>query len=105
MKFLNGKTAGCNLHQTVYFMRVPQMRFSLQFKHMSQYAAIWVVESRFPLWFPQGEVLYRVRWKNYTSDEDTWEPEAHLEDCREVLLAYRKKLAEVKAKKDTGMVS
>ncbi|KAJ8409901.1 hypothetical protein AAFF_G00209420 [Aldrovandia affinis] len=43
-----------------------------------------------------GEVLYRVRWKNYTSDEDTWEPEAHLEDCREVLLAYRKKLAEAK---------
>lgn len=48
----------------------------------------------------QGEVLYRVRWKNYCSDDDTWEPEAHLEDCREVLLAFKKSLAEAKAKKE-----
>lgn len=48
----------------------------------------------------QGEVLYRVRWKNYCSDDDTWEPEAHLEDCREVLLAFKKSQAEVKAKKE-----
>lgn len=53
----------------------------------------------------QGEVLYRVRWKNYTSDDDTWEPEAHLEDCREVLLAYKKSLAEIKAKKESSVVS
>lgn len=49
---------------------------------------------------PQGEVLYRVRWKNYCSDDDTWEPEAHLEDCREVLLAFKKSMAEIKAKKE-----
>lgn len=49
---------------------------------------------------PQGEVLYRVRWKNYCSDDDTWEPEAHLEDCREVLLAFKKSWAEAKAKKE-----
>uniref|UniRef100_A0A8D3A4C4 M-phase phosphoprotein 8 n=1 Tax=Scophthalmus maximus TaxID=52904 RepID=A0A8D3A4C4_SCOMX len=48
----------------------------------------------------QGEVLYRVRWKNYCSDDDTWEPEAHLEDCREVLLAFKKSMAELKAKKE-----
>ncbi|KAK0144745.1 M-phase phosphoprotein 8 [Merluccius polli] len=46
------------------------------------------------------EVLYRVRWKNYCSDDDTWEPEAHLEDCREVLLNYKKNNAEIKLKKD-----
>ncbi|KAJ1113745.1 hypothetical protein NDU88_001987 [Pleurodeles waltl] len=45
-----------------------------------------------------GEVLYRVRWKGYTSDDDTWEPASHLEDCREVLLAFRKKFIESKAK-------
>lgn len=45
-------------------------------------------------------MLYRVRWKNYCSDDDTWEPEAHLEDCREVLLAFKKSMAEVKAKKE-----
>ncbi|KAG7501482.1 M-phase phosphoprotein 8 isoform X3 [Solea senegalensis] len=48
----------------------------------------------------QGEVLYRVRWKNYCSDDDTWEPEAHLEDCHEVLLAFKKNIVEAKAKKE-----
>lgn len=45
-------------------------------------------------------MLYRVRWKNYCSDDDTWEPEAHLEDCREVLLSFKKTMAEAKAKKE-----
>uniref|UniRef100_H0X7D9 M-phase phosphoprotein 8 n=1 Tax=Otolemur garnettii TaxID=30611 RepID=H0X7D9_OTOGA len=45
-----------------------------------------------------GKVLYKVRWKGYTSDDDTWEPEIHLEDCKEVLLEFRKKVAENKAK-------
>ncbi|XP_053733417.1 M-phase phosphoprotein 8 isoform X6 [Synchiropus splendidus] len=48
----------------------------------------------------EGEVLYRVRWKNYCSDDDTWEPEAHLEDCHEVLLAFKKTMSELKAKKE-----
>ncbi|KAJ8407111.1 hypothetical protein AAFF_G00287870 [Aldrovandia affinis] len=50
----------------------------------------------------EGEVLYRVRWKNYNSDQDTWEPEGHLEDCTEVLLTYKRKLAE--NKRDTAVV-
>uniref|UniRef100_A0A8D0WQR4 Chromo domain-containing protein n=1 Tax=Sus scrofa TaxID=9823 RepID=A0A8D0WQR4_PIG len=45
-----------------------------------------------------GKILYKVRWKGYTSDDDTWEPEVHLEDCKEVLLEFRKKVAENKAK-------
>ncbi|XP_071064298.1 M-phase phosphoprotein 8 isoform X1 [Dasypus novemcinctus] len=45
-----------------------------------------------------GKVLYKVRWKGYTSDDDTWEPEVHLEDCKEVLLEFRKKVADNKAK-------
>lgn len=47
---------------------------------------------------------YRVRWKNYSSSDDTWEPEAHLEDCSEVLLAYERSLAEKKLKRDASMV-
>ncbi|XP_077473982.1 M-phase phosphoprotein 8 isoform X5 [Stigmatopora argus] len=43
-----------------------------------------------------GDVLYRVRWKGYCSDDDTWEPEGHLEDCREVLLTFKKAGLEVK---------
>ncbi|XP_066031924.1 M-phase phosphoprotein 8 [Chamaea fasciata] len=38
-----------------------------------------------------GKILYKVRWKGYSSDDDTWEPEVHLEDCKEVLLEFRKK--------------
>ncbi|XP_041489893.1 M-phase phosphoprotein 8 isoform X2 [Microtus oregoni] len=45
-----------------------------------------------------GKNLYKVRWKGYTSDDDTWEPEIHLEDCKEVLLEFKNKLAENKAK-------
>ncbi|XP_020824440.1 M-phase phosphoprotein 8 [Phascolarctos cinereus] len=45
-----------------------------------------------------GKILYKVRWKGYTSDDDTWEPEVHLEDCKEVLLEFRKKIVDNKTK-------
>ncbi|NXT02035.1 MPP8 phase, partial [Jacana jacana] len=45
-----------------------------------------------------GKILYKVRWKGYTSDDDTWEPEVHLEDCKEVLLEFRKKVVDNKSK-------
>ncbi|KFV50632.1 M-phase phosphoprotein 8, partial [Tyto alba] len=55
-----------------------------------------------------GKILYKVRWKGYTSDDDTWEPEVHLEDCKEVLLEFRKKIVDHKpkpAKKDIQKLS
>lgn len=61
---------------------------------------VYEVERIIDMRVEEGEVLYRVRWKNYCSDDDTWEPEAHLEDCREVLLAFKKTMAEAKAKKE-----
>ncbi|KAM9347787.1 M-phase phosphoprotein 8 [Symphorus nematophorus] len=61
---------------------------------------VYEVERIIDMRVEEGEVLYRVRWKNYCSDDDTWEPEAHLEDCREVLLNFKKNMAEVKAKKE-----
>ncbi|XP_041739272.2 uncharacterized protein LOC121571704 isoform X2 [Coregonus clupeaformis] len=61
---------------------------------------VYEVERIIDMRTEEGEVLYRVRWKNYSSDDDTWEPEAHLEDCREVLLVYKRALAEAKVKKD-----
>ncbi|NXA13890.1 MPP8 phase, partial [Sapayoa aenigma] len=45
-----------------------------------------------------GKVLYKVRWKGYTSDDDTWEPEVHLEDCKEVLLEFQKKILDNRTK-------
>ncbi|XP_047456745.1 M-phase phosphoprotein 8 isoform X3 [Mugil cephalus] len=61
---------------------------------------VYEVERIIDMRVEEGEVLYRVRWKNYCSDDDTWEPEAHLEDCREVLLAFKRSQAEAKAKKE-----
>ncbi|XP_009997738.1 PREDICTED: M-phase phosphoprotein 8 [Chaetura pelagica] len=46
----------------------------------------------------KGEIFYKVRWKGYASDDDTWEPEVHLEDCKEVLLEFRKKIVDNKPK-------
>ncbi|XP_046701078.1 M-phase phosphoprotein 8 isoform X1 [Silurus meridionalis] len=64
---------------------------------------VFEVERIIDMRVEDGEVLYRVRWKNYSSDDDTWEPKAHLEDCSEVLLAYERSLAEKKLKKDSSM--
>uniref|UniRef100_A0A3Q3DKQ0 M-phase phosphoprotein 8 n=1 Tax=Hippocampus comes TaxID=109280 RepID=A0A3Q3DKQ0_HIPCM len=57
---------------------------------------VYEVERIIDMRVEEGEVLYRVRWKGYCSDDDTWEPEGHLEDCREVLLAYKKATIEIK---------
>ncbi|KAL3055987.1 hypothetical protein OYC64_018649 [Pagothenia borchgrevinki] len=62
----------------------------------AQYEVEQIIDMR----VEEGEMLYRVRWKNYCSDDDTWEPEAHLEDCHEVLLAFKKNMAEIKVKKE-----
>ncbi|XP_061782088.1 M-phase phosphoprotein 8 isoform X2 [Nerophis lumbriciformis] len=57
---------------------------------------VYEVERIIEMRVEEGEVLYRVRWKGYCSDDDTWEPEAHLEDCREVLLAFKKAATDAK---------
>ncbi|KFO29177.1 M-phase phosphoprotein 8 [Fukomys damarensis] len=59
---------------------------------------VFEVERILDMKIDAGRILYKVRWKGYTSDDDTWEPEIHLEDCKEVLLEFRKKVAENKAK-------
>ncbi|XP_073518510.1 M-phase phosphoprotein 8 [Phyllobates terribilis] len=59
---------------------------------------VFEVESILDAKTEEGEVLYRVRWKGYDSDGDTWEPEAHLDDCKEVLLEFKRKQAEIKQK-------
>uniref|UniRef100_W5MY05 M-phase phosphoprotein 8 n=1 Tax=Lepisosteus oculatus TaxID=7918 RepID=W5MY05_LEPOC len=61
---------------------------------------VFEVEQIIDMRTSKGEVLYRVRWKGYSSGDDTWEPESHLEDCDEVLQTFKRKLGENKAKKD-----
>ena len=36
------------------------------------------------------QLEYRVRWKNYSAVDDTWEPEDNLKNCAEVLTTYKK---------------
>nr|XP_030738628.1 M-phase phosphoprotein 8 isoform X7 [Globicephala melas] len=59
---------------------------------------VFEVEKILDMKIDGGKIVYKVRWKGYTSDDDTWEPEVHLEDCKEVLLEFRKKVADNKAK-------
>ena len=33
---------------------------------------------------------YRVRWKNFSAADDTWEPEENLKNCAQVLTSYKK---------------
>ena len=38
----------------------------------------------------RGIKQYRVKWKGFGDDMNTWEPEANLADCKELLLAHRR---------------
>lgn len=35
-----------------------------------------------------GRALYRIKWTGYTEEESTWEPLEHLEECRDLVLAF-----------------
>lgn len=37
---------------------------------------------------------FLIRWKNYSSNSDTWEPEAHL-NCNELIKKFMEKLEKV----------
>ncbi|KAF3904322.1 hypothetical protein AA313_de0201713 [Arthrobotrys entomopaga] len=44
-----------------------------------------------------GETLYRVRWKGFTKDNDTWEPIENLNGCEDALAKWeQKKIANLK---------
>ena len=34
---------------------------------------------------------YLISWKGYTPDDDTWEPEHHLQNCPQLLKDYKSK--------------
>ncbi len=35
------------------------------------------------------QLWFLIRWRGYTKDVDTWEPEAHLSNCRQLLQNYK----------------
>ncbi|XP_034265767.1 M-phase phosphoprotein 8 isoform X1 [Pantherophis guttatus] len=59
---------------------------------------VYEVEKILDMKTEDGEVKYKVRWKGYAPDDDTWEPEEHLKDCKEVLLEFRRKMLDNKSK-------
>ncbi|XP_051881614.1 M-phase phosphoprotein 8 [Pristis pectinata] len=61
---------------------------------------VYEVERIVDMKISEGQVLYRVHWKGYSSEDDTWEPEAHLEDCTEVLQVFKRKAAEKSPARD-----
>jgi hypothetical protein len=36
------------------------------------------------------QLWFLIRWKGYTENDDTWEPETHLSNCRQLLQNYKK---------------
>ena len=42
----------------------------------------------------QGVVSYKVRWKGYGSEEDTWEPVDNLDSCQDLVDDFNKKREE-----------
>ena len=43
---------------------------------------------------PEGTLYFRVRWKGYGEEADTWEPESHLTFCKEELYSFFKDVPE-----------
>ncbi|XP_067889790.1 M-phase phosphoprotein 8 isoform X2 [Heterodontus francisci] len=64
---------------------------------------VYEVERIVDMKVSEGQVLYRVHWKGYSSEDDTWEPEAHLEDCTEVLQVFKRKLTEKSPARDNRL--
>jgi transposase InsO family protein len=61
------------------------------------YDVDYIVDKR-PSIKKQGDTQYRVRWKGYTVDEDTWESSANLVDASEFIADYEKRAAAERAR-------
>jgi Chromo (CHRromatin Organisation MOdifier) domain len=52
-----------------------------------EYEVEYVVDSR----LKRGKLEYLVHWKGYGDEDRTWEPEANLENCRDLVQDYHKR--------------
>lgn len=42
--------------------------------------------------FEAGKWKYLIRWKGYTSSENSWEPKENLDNCQELVRDYHRQL-------------
>ena len=54
----------------------------------SQLPAEYEVERILGKRIEDGRALYRVKWLGYREEESTWEPLEHLEECKDLVLAF-----------------
>lgn len=52
---------------------------------MSEEEDVYIVEKIVGMQNTPAGTLYHVKWKDYPSDENTWEPPEHLVGCQELL--------------------
>ena len=41
----------------------------------------------------KGEVLYEIKWKNWASKDNTWEPVENLSHCKKMVADFEKEQA------------
>ncbi len=52
-----------------------------------------------------GRRFFLLKWKNYSSNVNTWEPEEHLENCKRLISDYRRICANMIAEESKGSVN
>ena len=42
-----------------------------------------------------GKTFYRIKWKGYSNDQSTWEPEINLQHCKEIIKGFNENLTRI----------
>ena len=42
----------------------------------------------------KGQPEYKIKWKGYSMNQCTWEPESHLSKCRGMIVDYEKQVSQ-----------
>jgi len=59
----------------------------------NDYAVEKILEKRIS---GNGRPVYLVKWKGYSSSDNTWEPESHVANCQDLVKAFEAEEAKKK---------